>query len=376
MRAIQLLPDAVLIVQREDATAPLRIVTSNAAAQDMLRIRAQDENLISVLRHPEILSAVEKSLSSGESCSVSCDTGGPQSRTLRIWTRPLPHAHRPSVVLILRDETDARRLERMRADFMANASHELRTPLASITGFIDTLLGHARDDADARNRFLPVMAAQAKRMSRLIDDLLSLSRIELNEHVPPSGTCDLALVVREVVDGLLPVVSAKGAKIDLAVPPESTAQVIGERDQLAQIIQNLIDNAVKYAPDGTAVTVNVCLDASFDADSDGSRLSDLREAGGGRMALVSPERAHENRYVQIRVSDCGAGIAREYLPRLTERFYRVPGQKSGEIPGTGLGLAIVKHIVNRHRGGLSVESAPGQGTTFTVLIPAPAPNTA
>jgi two-component system phosphate regulon sensor histidine kinase PhoR len=264
----------------------------------------------------------------------------------------------------------------MRADFMANASHELRTPLASITGFIDTLLGHARDDAEARDRFLPIMSAQARRMSRLIDDLLSLSRIELNEHVPPSGRCDLALVTREVVDGLLPVLLTKGVTIDLSMPEEGTALAVGERDQLAQIIQNLIDNAVKYAPDGTAVAVTVSISAPLDAEPDSSRLADLRAAGGGRMALVSPERAHENRYVLIRVSDRGAGIAREHLPRLTERFYRVPGQKSGDVPGTGLGLAIVKHIVNRHRGGLVVESAPERGTAFTVFIPELQPETA
>jgi two-component system phosphate regulon sensor histidine kinase PhoR len=158
-------------------------------------------------------------------------------------------------------------------------------------------------------------------------------------------------------------------RIELDAPEAGKALAIGERDQIAQVIQNLIDNAVKYSPDGAAVSVSVEPDVPIDPESTAADHAALRDSGGGRLTLLSPERAHENRYVRARVRDRGRGIAREHLPRLTERFYRVPGQKSGEIGGTGLGLAIVKHVVNRHRGALVVESAPGIGTTFTVYLP-------
>jgi two-component system phosphate regulon sensor histidine kinase PhoR len=369
--AIQALPDAILIVQTEGpvGNSPILVVASNGAAQELLRIRSEENRLVSILRHPDILSAVENTLSFGESHTLGYDTGGSQSRAVRVWTRPLSADSRLSALVVLRDETDARRLERMRADFLANASHELRTPLASITGFVETLRGHAKDDPEARAHFLEIMASQARRMSHLIDDLLSLSRIELNEHVPPSGTCDIVALVQEVTDGLLPVLEARGASLELLAPSPGTALAVGERDQISQVVQNLLDNAIKYAPRGAPVSVTITTDAAFEADSAAANAAALRDAGGGRLVLLFPERAHENRYVQIRIADAGIGIARENLPRLTERFYRVPGQKSGDIPGTGLGLAIVKHVVNRHRSGLVVESAPGQGTTFTVLLP-------
>jgi two-component system phosphate regulon sensor histidine kinase PhoR len=369
--AIQALPDAILIVQTEGpvGNSPIRVVASNVAAQELLRIRSEEDRLVSILRNPDVLAAVENTLSLGESRTLGYDTGGSQSRAVRVWTRPLSTDSRPSALVVLRDETDARRLERMRADFLANASHELRTPLASITGFVETLRGHAKDDSEARAHFLEIMAGQARRMSRLIDDLLSLSRIELNEHVPPSGTCDIVLLAQEVTDGLLPVLEARGASLELLAPSPGTVLAVGERDQISQVVQNLLDNALKYAPHGAPVNVAITTNVAFEADSAAANAAALRDAGGGRLVLLSPERAHENRYVQIRIADAGIGIAREHLPRLTERFYRVPGQKSGDIPGTGLGLAIVKHVVNRHRGGLIVESAPGQGTTFTVLLP-------
>ncbi|HEX3652963.1 MAG TPA: ATP-binding protein [Rhizomicrobium sp.] len=375
MAAIQALPDAILIVQTENpvGSAPIRVVASNGAAQALLRIRGEDDRLVCILRNPDILSAVESTLADGESHILGYDTGGSQSRAVRVWSRPLAADSRPSALVVLRDETDARRLERMRADFLANASHELRTPLASITGFVETLRGHAKDDSEARAHFLEIMAGQARRMSRLIDDLLSLSRIELNEHVPPSGTCDIVLLVQEVTDGLLPVLEARGARLELLAAAPGKALAVGERDQISQVVQNLLDNAVKYAPHGAPVTVTVATDVAFEADSTSVNAAGLRDAGGGRLVLLSPERAHENRYVQVRITDAGTGIAREHLPRLTERFYRVPGQKSGDVPGTGLGLAIVKHVINRHRGGLVVESAPGQGTSFTVFLPAAPP---
>jgi two-component system phosphate regulon sensor histidine kinase PhoR len=303
---------------------------------------------------------------------LNYETGGGQDRFWRVWTKPLPpNALHPRLALvIMRDETDMRLNERMRADFLANASHELRTPLASLTGFIETLRGHARDDVAARDRFLLIMSRQAERMARLIDDLMSLSRIELNEHIRPSGACDLTLAVTDVLDALAPQIAAKGVRMELNLAAAGLAEVVGDRDQIVQVVQNLLDNAVKYAPVGGVVGVSVTRGLTLEAAT-ATRPGDVRQTApsGGRMPLLTPVRQGAERYALLRVDDAGPGMAREHLPRLTERFYRVEGQKSGERMGTGLGLAIVKHIVNRHRGGFFVESAPSQGAGFGVYLP-------
>jgi two-component system phosphate regulon sensor histidine kinase PhoR len=264
---------------------------------------------------------------------------------------------------MLRDETEFRRSERTRADFLANASHELRTPLASLSGFIETLRGHARDDEQARERFLSIMHIQAVRMRRLIDDLMSLSRIELGEHIPPAGEVDLGLAVIDVLDALGPLADVRSVTFDTALPEIGQAIVVGDRDQILQVVQNLIENALKYSPRGgvVAVVVDVHLDlATTTAPATGY---------SGRLSLLTPDHSADVRYAVLRVRDAGPGIRRANLPRLTERFYRVEGQKTGEMAGTGLGLAIVKHITNRHRGGLIVESDEGAGTAFTVYVP-------
>src|SRR5690606_28214069 len=223
-----------------------------------------------------------------------------------------------------------------------NASHELRTPLASLIGFIDTLRGHARGDEAARERFLGIMQTQAERMSRLIDDLMSLSRIELNENVRPAGEVDLTTAVRDVVDALGPLAQAQGVTIETSLPARAAA-VTGDRDQIIQVIQNLADNALKYSPAGGALSIEVLPDVSAE-----QAMAAVRP-GAPRLPLVSPDFG-PLRYAAVRVRDAGPGIAREHLPRLTERFYRVEGQKSGDRLGTGLGLAIAKHVVSRHRG--------------------------
>jgi two-component system phosphate regulon sensor histidine kinase PhoR len=255
----------------------------------------------------------------------------------------------------------------MRADFVANASHELRTPLASIAGFIETLQGHAKDDAAARERFLAIMASEADRMRRLIDGLLSLSRIEANEHNPPQGVCDVAAKASEVVGAMTPMFEARGLRADLASPPAGEALAIGDADEIGQAIRNLADNAAKQAPAGGAVRIEVFTRRLFDPSEAIGDLEVLRAAGGGGLALVSPGEPAEHGYVAVVVRDDGAGIAREHLPRLAERFYRASEQKSGG--GAGLGLAIVKHIVSRHRGGLVVRSAPGAGAAFLLYWP-------
>jgi two-component system phosphate regulon sensor histidine kinase PhoR len=239
------------------------------------------------------------------------------------------------------DETELVRLDRMRADFIANASHELRTPLASLTGFIETLLGPARDDAVNRERFLRIMLEQAGRMARLIDDLLSLSRIELKVHLRPVASVDLGPLVGHVSDVLAPLARENGSTVVTHVP-DGPAMVRGDRDELIQVVANLGENGIKYGrPDGT-VTITVAAEPGPDA------------APGW----------------VVTVTDDGPGIAPEHLPRLTERFYRVDADTSRRQKGTGLGLAIVKHIVNRHRGRLTIRSELGTGSTFSVWLAA------
>ena len=349
-RILELLPDPVLVIHAE-ADHPT-IAWGNLAARELFRIELAGAPVGAALRHPAVLEAIDHA----GAAEVAFETIGVQPRFWRAFIRPLGAGE---LVLVLRDETDARRTERMRADFLANASHELRTPLASLAGFVETLRTHARDDPEARDRFLGIMAEQAGRMSRLINDLLSLSRIELNEHVPPAGAVDLAQVVRDVVDATRPLTAGRGVSVEVSAEP-GLPPVTGDRDQLLQVVQNLLDNAVKYSPEAQPVTIAVEAAKTLEAARAPTR------DGAVALSLLSPDAAEPARYVVVRIADRGRGIARQHLPRLSERFYRVEGQKSG---GTGLGLAIVKHVVNRHRGGVLVESAEGEGTTFSVYLP-------
>ncbi len=364
---VESLPDPVLVISARDALdlADRRIIFANLAARELLRIQGEGVSLVSAIRHPRVLEAVDESLFGRMPGEAAYESGGAQERFWRILTRPLPEAPDGALLalLVMRDETDSRRNERMRADFLANASHELRTPLASLTGFIETLRGHAKDDAAARERFLGVMAAQAHRMARLIDDLMSLSRIELNEHIAPEGRVDMVVTVLDVLDALTPIAAERGVTLQAKLPPRGAAMMVGDRDQLLQVAQNLIDNGLKYSPNDGVLEIEVITDAAADA------AIAPRMAGGVRLSLLSPDLAGGERFVILRVTDHGPGIAREHLPRLSERFYRVQGQKSGERLGTGLGLAIVKHIINRHRGGLAIESVEGQGAIFTAYLP-------
>lgn len=247
----------------------------------------------------------------------------------------------PAVVIALHDLTESKRLEAMRVDFVANASHELRTPLASLLGFIETLQGPARNDIAAQGRFLTIMREQGRRMARLIDDLLSLSRVEMSEHKRPVDPLDFMTLVRQAADLMQPL--AQERKVALTLDgPSSPVMVAGDRDELLRVVENLTENAVKYGQTG------------------------------GRVELVVTSEMEPKKpcsECQLSVRDYGPGIAAEHLPRLTERFYRVDVSASRETGGTGLGLAIVKHILNRHRGRLGIESEPGKGSTFKVTLP-------
>jgi two-component system phosphate regulon sensor histidine kinase PhoR len=283
------------------------------------------------LRHPDVLGAIAQAQAGGDHASASFSVPGPVERHYMAFASRVDGG---LTALLLQDVTAIRRSEQMRADFVANASHELRTPLAAVTGFIETLRGHARDDEEAREKFLAIMASEAGRMRRLIDDLLSLTRIEQNEHVRPETPVLLEPVVRQAVAALAPL----AAEENISVTVRGTApEIPGDHDELVQLFQNLIHNAIKYGRQGGQVAVTL-----------------------GR----------ENGHAFVAVKDDGEGIPREALPRLTERFYRVDVKRSRERGGTGLGLAIVKHIVHRHDGRLAIDSVVGEGSTFTVHLPA------
>ena len=362
--------DPVLLVTGDepDDLVGRRLIYANAAARELFRTSRAAGPLVTAVRDPKVLEVVDEALFGSIAGETAYAAGGVQDRVWKASARPLSGAQGQRLALLtLRDETELRRSERTRADFLANASHELRTPLASLTGFIETLRGHARDDAIARDRFLGIMQDQAERMARLIEDLMSLSRIELNEHIPPSGRADLRLTVRDVIDALEPMAADKQVGFESRLPDKPALAWPADRDQIVQVIQNLTENAIKYAPAGSTITVEVLPDVSAD------EAMAVRRPGAAHLSLLTPDHAEGQRYVALRVADAGRGIEREHLPRLTERFYRVEGQRASERPGTGLGLAIVKHIVNRHRGGLAVESTPGEGAAFTVYLPTSPP---
>lgn len=301
------------------------------------------------LRNPMLLGAIEACRQTGRSQQVDMNLARPNEAWFEVnlaplsaSATPLAHPERDSIVIAFTDTTLQHRAVTMRADFIANASHELRTPLTSLIGFIDTLQGPAARDAEAREKFLGIMRAQAERMSRLINDLLSLSRIETHQHISPTKRVNLAAVLAEVGEGLTPIAHAANLALQLDFALRD-AEVLGDRNELYEVFENLIDNAIKYGADGQTIDV---------------RLT----AAAGRPGYA----------YAVTVSDHGPGIPAEHVPRLTERFYRVDADESRQKKGTGLGLAIVKHIVSRHRGHLSIKSTIGQGTTVEVLLPAPA----
>lgn len=344
--------------------ADRRVIRANNAARALFGDRMVGRDLAVSLRNPGLLEAVDAVRNGGASRSVEFLLPVPVERTLEArvkpFTRPGPTGgelgpEEPRLLLTLHDITLLKRSEQMRADFVANASHELRTPLAALIGFIETLRGPARDDTEARDRFLGIMHDQSSRMSRLVNDLLSLSRIELDEHSPPTDRVDVAEIVRRVAATLE--LRAAGRKIRLKVEgPETLPEVVGDEDQLTQVFQNLIDNAIKYGKEQTEVTV-------------GLSVSDPASSISTLGIPVLPGRGRGGRNICVSVRDRGDGIPRTHLPRLTERFYRVDPARSRALGGTGLGLAIVKHIVNRHRGRLTIDSEVGKGSTFTVHLP-------
>jgi two-component system phosphate regulon sensor histidine kinase PhoR len=334
-RLIDALPEAVIVVDASD-----RVVAVNAPALTLFPALRPDLLLARGLRAPDVLDAIMRARASGHAERATWLDRVPVERFFELHVAAMegpPGA--ATMILTLRDLSEARRVERMRVDFVANASHELRTPLASLLGFVETLQGPARDDVGARVKFLGIMREQARRMTRLVDDLLSLSRIEQNLHLLPQSPVDMVSIVRHIADTLTPMAQENSVLLKVEAP--ASVIIGGDRDELLRVVENLVENAIKYG-----ASDSLCANRQVD------------------ITLVAQERQ-----CVLNVSDYGPGIAPEHLPRLTERFYRVDAGQSRAKGGTGLGLAIVKHIVARHRGRLGIESQPGQGATFSVTFP-------
>jgi two-component system phosphate regulon sensor histidine kinase PhoR len=332
------LPDPAILLNRAG-----QVITYNAPARGLFGSLREGNHISSVIRTPEFLDAVIDAPKSDRPVTVTYAERVPVGRRMAVTVAPLMRGKErgDSILVLLRDLTEGERINQMRMDFIANASHELRTPLASLRGFIETLQSTAKEDPGARERFLPIMAEQASRMNRLIDAMLSLSRVEMNAHVMPKEIVDLNDVLGHARDTLEPIAGDSGLTLEVQ-RFQKPATVRGDRDELLQVLQNLVQNALKYGNPGGVVRIEA------------KHIPSLNRQTLGRYAIA--------------VVDDGPGIPEEHLPRLTERFYRVDVASSREKGGTGLGLAIVKHILNRHRGELAIASTPGKGSTFTVML--------
>jgi two-component system, OmpR family, phosphate regulon sensor histidine kinase PhoR len=334
------MPDPAVLLDRAG-----RVIHLNAAAAQLAPALRRNELAQFALRSPEIITALREAIATTEARRATYLDHVPVDRWMELIITPIPvptlfGGTDKCMLMTFHDQTPLRRVEEMRADFVANASHELRTPLAALSGFIDTLQGPAKDDPRARERFLGIMHIQATRMARLIDDLLSLSRVELSAHVRPDTLVDIVPIIRQVVDGLEPLARERQVIIDIDLP-DDLVWIAGDREELLRLFENLVENALKYGASGGRVIVSL-------------------------ISAVSNEGVPE---VRVMVRDFGPGIAPEHLPRLTERFYRVDVGDSRAQGGTGLGLSLVKHIVNRHRGRLLIESVLKNGATFTTCFP-------
>lgn len=335
---VDALGDPALIVGGD-----LRVIAANAAARRLFGDRVVADDLRLVLRHPAVLDAVRVGMRAVAPVEREITALGSDNGAYRVRVAALgPDGAGERLLVTFVDITQARLTERMRVDFIANASHELRTPVTTLLGFIETLQGPAAEDEPARKRFLEIMHREAARMSRLIDDLLSLSRIELDKHVRPQTALDVAPLIADVGRTLAMRLEADQRRLAIRVA-DALPAVVADRDQVLQVLHNLVSNALKYGRSGTIITV------------DAERV----EAAAGRMEPM----------VRVTVGDHGDGIAPEHLPRLTERFYRIDTSRSRSMGGTGLGLAIVKHIIERHRGSFEIVSKPGEGSQVSFTLP-------
>lgn len=320
------------------------VVAANEIAGETFGELVKGRDLALSLRHPSVLEAVDRVLTGDRTNQVIFELAATPQRVFEVHVAALSFDpdENAQALCTLRDVTAMRETERIRADFVANVSHELRSPLTSLMGFIETLKGPARADSAAQSRFLEIMDVEARRMARLVDDLLSLSRIEAREHLAPTEIVDARRLLLDVAETIVPRAMERGIEIRMELG-SNLAPVSGDHDELVEVIHNLIDNAVKYGRTNTPVNVRITTK---------TRIPDIGGLG-----------------VSIAVTNMGDLISAEHLPRLTERFYRIDKGRSRDAGGTGLGLAIVKHIINRHRGRLTIESTAKAGNTFTVYLP-------
>jgi len=344
-KVLAALPDAAILLGRQS-----EVLAFNVGAAELFPHLGLGMPISSVSRNPELLQGVGLMRDGARQITVALSERFPVEHKLMATLASIAEdgtleAPGPDLLVTFRDLSEASRIDRTRTDFVANASHELRTPLASIIGFIETLQGPARDDAEARDRFLAVMGMQAQRMKRLVDDLMSLTRVQMHAHVMPRDEVDLNAVVEHVREALEPLAMQEQMSLDTS-GLNHPALVLGDRDELVQVVQNLVHNAIRYGRRGGRVSVRVA-----------------------PSPMPTGRRASQGRFLKIDVIDDGLGIAPQHLPRLTERFYRVDVAASRKKEGTGLGLAIVKHVVYRHRGELDIRSELGKGSTFTVILP-------
>jgi two-component system phosphate regulon sensor histidine kinase PhoR len=320
-----------------------RIKAINAAAERLLSSAAEGRHYMLVLRAPALVDCVETALRAhrpAQARHLALEVG--RETTWRVIAAPVGDGEADGILLSFEDITALEEASQMRRDFVANVSHELKTPLTALLGFIETLRGAAREDAQARERFLAIMAREAERMNRLVNDLLSLNRVESEERVRPTERVELQGIIAAVLAALRPMAEESGVVFEVTGTREEL-WVLGDPDQLTQVFANLVENAIKYAASGRLITVHL--------------VREERE-----LAFRGPG-------ARVAVIDRGEGFDPVHIPRLTERFYRIDAHRSRAQGGTGLGLAIVKHIVNRHRGRFRIESAPGQGSRFTVMLP-------
>jgi two-component system, OmpR family, phosphate regulon sensor histidine kinase PhoR len=354
---LETLTDAALLLSNNGT-----ILMFNVKATELFDNLRQGVPAVAIVRNPEFAELLRQVDGPEIHSTAIFGTRVPLERRLATSAGRIPQVldqpDEPALLITFRDLSEQERLDRMRTDFIANASHELRSPLASVLGFIETLQGPARDDADARERFLGIMAAQARRMKRLIDDLMSLTRVEMHQHLRPRDPIDVNDLVTHVAEGFEPLAAEANVRL-IVTPSAMPCTALGDWDELAQVFQNLIQNALRYGRPGGTVTITT---TRWPADG-------TKTAAKASTADLSPEHYRPNDAVAVSVADDGPGIAAQHLPRLTERFYRVESPGSRDRDGTGLGLAIVKHIMNRHRGELRIESEVGRGSTFTVVLP-------
>jgi two-component system phosphate regulon sensor histidine kinase PhoR len=367
------LPRAIVVLNRN-----AEVVYANMAAFDMLSSDLIGKPIGAYLRTSSVRPHMERAFQGEIPPSLSVHVLQPTERYIDVdFSQAIsigPDDTRDLVVFaVLADRTQARIDREQRADFLANASHELKTPIASMSGFIETLRGHAKDDPVAREKFLKIMAEQAERMERLVTDLLSLRRIESREHLAPSETADLRKAIEAARDALTLLAKSKGVKLVITLPDEPTALTSGKTDECVQLFLNLMENAIKLSPQGATVDVALERIPIWIRQAFADRL--VSRAGFRRIVNLAPS---ESPAWRVTIADRGPGFASEHLPRIGERFYRVTGDLPAQDKGTGLGLAIVKHIVMRHRAGLFVKTRhesdegrdQGTGTSFSVIFPA------